>query len=81
TCGPRVTCQRTSRSSASRSGSRKMPQACARAVWFERRNQGVFEERMSRWLDRPIVGALGGNALGFFRVTIDYPNGIAVFER
>ena len=50
-------------------------------VWFERRNTGVFEQSMSKWMDRPIVGALGGNALGFFRVTIDYPNGIAVFER
>jgi hypothetical protein len=50
-------------------------------VWFERRNVGTFEDHMSRWMDQPIVGALGGNALGFFRVTIDYPNAVAFFER
>jgi hypothetical protein len=50
-------------------------------VWFERRNVGTFEDYMSRWMDQPIVGALGGNALGFFRVTIDYPNAVAFFER
>lgn len=49
-------------------------------VWFEKRRAGVFEEWMSRMMDRPIVGALGGNALGFFRVTVDYPNAVAVFE-
>jgi hypothetical protein len=50
-------------------------------VWFERRSVGTFEDYMSRWMDQPIVGALGGNALGFFRVTIDYPNALAVFVR
>lgn len=50
-------------------------------VWFERRREGTFEEYMSRWMDQPIVGALGGNVLGFFRVTIDYPNAIAILQR
>lgn len=50
-------------------------------VWFEKRKAGVFEEWMSRMMDRPIVGALGGNALGFFRVTVDYANAVAIFER
>lgn len=50
-------------------------------VWFERRPVGVFETYMSRWMDRPIEGALGGNLLGFFRVTIDYPGAVALFER
>lgn len=50
-------------------------------VWFEGRRAGIFEEWMSQWLDAPVVGALGGNALGFFRVTADYANGVAVFER
>jgi hypothetical protein len=49
-------------------------------VWFERRPAGVFEVGMSRWFDQPIVGALGGNALRFFRVTVDYPRAIAAFE-
>lgn len=50
-------------------------------VWFERRDVGTFEDYMSRWMDQPIVGALGGNALRFFRLTIDYPNAVAIFER
>ncbi len=50
-------------------------------VWFERRAPGVFEQGMSRWMDKVIVGALGGNALGYFRVTVDYPGAVAVFER
>jgi hypothetical protein len=50
-------------------------------VWFERRRTGVFEDYMSSMMDQPIVGALGGNALRFFRMTIDYPNAVAVFER
>lgn len=49
-------------------------------VWFEKRKTGVFEEWMSGMMDRSIVGALGGNALGHFRVTVDYPNAVAVFE-
>lgn len=49
-------------------------------VWFERRPAGVFEKQMSRWMDREIVGALGGNALRFFRVTVDYPNARATFD-
>lgn len=50
-------------------------------VWFERRGVGAFEDRMSSWMDRPIVGALGGNALRRFRVTVDYAGAVAVFER
>ncbi len=50
-------------------------------VWFERRPARTFERNMSRMMDRQIVGALGGNALGFFRVTIDYPNAVAIFQR
>lgn len=50
-------------------------------VWFEERPTGTFEKYMSSMMDQPVVGALGGNALRFFRVTIDYPNAVAVFER
>lgn len=49
-------------------------------VWFESRPAGTFENYMSGFMDLPIVGALGGNALRFFRVTIDYPGAAAVFE-
>ena len=50
-------------------------------VWFERRREGTFEQYMAQWMDAPIVGALGGTGLRFFRVTIDYPNAVAYFER
>jgi hypothetical protein len=32
-------------------------------------------------MDARVEEALGGNALRDFRVTVDYPNGVAVFER
>ncbi|HEX6036809.1 hypothetical protein [Longimicrobium sp.] len=50
-------------------------------VWFTRRPDRNFHEYMSQWMDRRIDGALGGSALGYFRVTVDYPNAVAVFER
>lgn len=49
-------------------------------VWFEKRRAGVYEEWMSRMMDRPIVGALGGNVHGYFRVTVDYPHAVAILE-
>jgi hypothetical protein len=36
---------------------------------------------MSQWMDRRVEGALGGSALAFFRVTVDFPDAVAVFER
>ena len=50
-------------------------------VWFTRRADKNFHEFMSQWMDRKVDGAIGGNALRFFRVTIDYPNAVALFER
>ncbi len=50
-------------------------------VWFTRRADKNFHEYMSQWMDRRIEGALGGSALKFFRVTVDYPGAVAVFER
>lgn len=49
-------------------------------VWFTRRADKNFHEWMSQWTDKRIDGALGGNALRFFRVTVDYPRALAVFE-
>jgi hypothetical protein len=40
-----------------------------------------FHEFMSQWMDRRVDGALGGSVLGRFRVTLDYPAGLATFER
>ena len=50
-------------------------------VWFTRRDDKNFHEVMSQLVDKQIEGALGGSALHFFRVTIDYPNSVAVFEK
>lgn len=50
-------------------------------VWFTQRPDRAFHEYMAQWMDRPTDGALGGNALRFFRVTVDYPGAVAAFER
>jgi hypothetical protein len=50
-------------------------------VWFTRRADRNFHEFMSQFMDKRVEGAVGGNALRFFRVTVDYPNAIAIFER
>jgi hypothetical protein len=50
-------------------------------VWFTRRADKNFHEFMSQWMDKTIEGALGGSALQYFRVTVDYPRAIAVFEK
>jgi hypothetical protein len=50
-------------------------------VWFTRRPDPNFHQGMSQYMDRQVEGALGGSALRFFRVTVDYPNAVAVFER
>jgi hypothetical protein len=48
-------------------------------VWFTRRTDQNFEW-MSGFMDRAVDGAIGGNALRFFRVSVDYPGAVAVFE-
>jgi len=50
-------------------------------VWFTRRADKNFHEFMSQFMDKRVEGALGGNALRHFRVTVDYPRAIAVFEK
>jgi hypothetical protein len=50
-------------------------------VWFTMRADANFHDWMSQWMDRQIEGALGGSALHYFRVTVDYPNKVALFER
>jgi hypothetical protein len=50
-------------------------------VWFTRRADKNFHEWMSQWMDKKIDGALGGSALKYFRVHVDYPRGLAVFEK
>ena len=50
-------------------------------VWFTRRADKNFHQWMSQWMDKEIDGALGGSALHYFRVTVNYPGAVAVFER
>ena len=50
-------------------------------VWFTRRADKNFHEYMSSMMDRRIEGALGGSALQYLRVTVDYPNAVAVVEK
>jgi hypothetical protein len=48
-------------------------------VWFTRRPDANFTTFMSSMMDAPVVGSIGGNALGAFRMTIDYPRAAATF--
>ncbi len=38
------------------------------------RPKGNYEKSMSRLTGRPVIGSIGGNALQYFRVDIDYPH-------
>jgi hypothetical protein len=49
-------------------------------VWFTRRADRNFHEYMSSMMDRRVEGALGGSLFEYFRITVDYPNAIAIFE-
>lgn len=49
-------------------------------VWFTERHDANFKARPGNWLsamDGPITGALGANVFQHFRMTIDYPHGMA----
>lgn len=48
-------------------------------VRFTERPDANFHEFMSRFTDRRVDGALGGNVLRFFRVILDYPAAAARF--
>jgi hypothetical protein len=51
-------------------------------VWFTRRPDQSFRQAVARLMDRPGDGAIGGSALRHFqRVTVDWANATAVFER
>jgi hypothetical protein len=50
-------------------------------VWFTRRPDPNYHQFASFWTDRRVEGSLGGSALKYFRVSLDYPNAVAVFER
>lgn len=50
-------------------------------VWFSEQPSGAFQKYMAQMMDRPTWGALGGSALKYFRVVLDYPDGAAYFHR
>ena len=50
-------------------------------VWFARRPDANFHQRMARWMDRPVDGALGGSLFRYFELTLDYPRSRAHFRR
>ena len=50
-------------------------------VWFSVQSDKAFHEYMAQWMDKPTEGALGGSAFKYFRMTVDYPNAVAVFEK
>ena len=50
-------------------------------VWFTSRPDPNYTQFASFWTDRKVEGSLGGSALKYFRVSLDYPNAVAVFER
>lgn len=49
-------------------------------VWFIERPDAAFHRMMSSMTDRRVEGALGGNALTHFRMTLDYARATAYFE-
>lgn len=50
-------------------------------VWFCSRPDDNYIQYYSRLCGSQVEGAIGGNALQYFRMTIDYPNKLARFER
>ena len=50
-------------------------------VWFERRPDRILQRTLAGSMDAPVAGAVGGSLFQYFRLTIDYPNARAHFER
>lgn len=48
-------------------------------AWFA--GSGAGAGWLSNWTDRPVQGFLGANVLRLFLLTVDFDQGIAVFER
>ena len=49
-------------------------------VWFAEQPPGSFQKYMAGMMDRPTWGAIGGSALRYFRMLLDYPAARACFE-
>ncbi len=50
-------------------------------VWFTVQPDRAFHTYMAQWMDKPVEGAIGGSALKYLRVSVDWPNALAVFEQ
>ncbi len=50
-------------------------------VWFERRPDRTIQKTLAGSMDRRVAGALGGSLFRHFRITVDYPNARAYFQR
>jgi hypothetical protein len=50
-------------------------------VTFAERPDKNFDDFMSGFMSAHVEGALGGSALHYLRVTVDYARGVAVFEK
>lgn len=48
-------------------------------VWFTERPDSAFHGMMAEIMDKPPEGAIGGNALDHFVMTVDYPHATAWF--
>ncbi len=50
-------------------------------VWFTQRPDNNFSENFSKWMDKPVIGAIGGNVLKEFRIILNYPASEAWLEK
>jgi hypothetical protein len=50
-------------------------------VWFSVQPDKAFHQFMAQWTDQPTEGSIGGSAFKYFRMTVDWPNAVAVFEK
>ncbi|MFH5832454.1 hypothetical protein [Halalkalibaculum sp. DA384] len=50
-------------------------------VWFTTRPDNILLEKLSKYTDKKVAGALGGSLLKYFRFTINYPGEYVLFDR
>ncbi len=50
-------------------------------VWFSIQPDQAFHEYMAQWTDKPTEGSIGGSAFRYFKMTVDWPGAVAVFEK
>ena len=50
-------------------------------VWFTVQPDFAFHNYMAQFTDKPTEGAIGGSALRYLQVTVDWPRAVAIFKR